>query len=90
MDKRQKAPCLTAGVSVDGGGRGGLQLWLGGVAGGVGAGVQGGQGLQHAQQAVGGGQLEVLLRDVAHLPAAVSGLVAEQRAERRGGLSRDG
>lgn len=64
---------LTTGVSVDGAG------WefgfrFGGVAGGMGSGVQRGQRLQHAQQAVGGGQLQVFLRDVAHLSATVSGL----------------
>lgn len=68
---------LTTGVSIDGAG------WefgfrFGGVAGGMGSGVQRGQRLQHAQQAVGGGQLQVFLRDVAHLSAAVSGLETQK------------
>lgn len=67
---------LTAGVSVDGAGWE-LGFGLSGVAGGVGSGVQRSQGLQHAQQAVGGRQLQVFLWDVAHLSTAVSGL--EQR-----------
>lgn len=44
----------------------------------MGPGVQRGQRLQHAQQAVGGGQLQVLLRDVAHLTAAVPGLKGQE------------
>lgn len=64
---------LTAGVSIDRAG-GQLSFWFSGVAGGVRAGIERRQGLQHAEEAVGGGQLQVFLRDVAHLTAAVPGL----------------
>lgn len=64
---------LTAGVTVDGAARQ-LGFRFRGVAGGMRPGVQRCQSLQHAQEAVGGGQLQVLLRDVTDLPAAVSGL----------------
>lgn len=70
---RRAESTLTAGVSVDGAGR---QLGFGfrGVVGGMRSGVQRCQSLQHAQEAVGGGQLQVLLWDVADLATAVSGL----------------
>lgn len=64
---------LTAGVPVDRAGRQ-LRFRLGGVAGGVRAGVERRQSLKHAEEAVGGGKLQVFLRDVADLPAAVPGL----------------
>lgn len=79
---------LTAGVPVHRTRRQ-LGFGFGGVAGGVGPGVQRGQRLQHAQQAVGGGQLQVLLRDVPHLSAAVPGLKGQEvpiRKANEGGL----
>lgn len=62
---------FTTGISVEAAGN---EFGLRGIAGRVGAAVQGGQGLQHAQQTAGGGELEVLLRHVTHLANFISSL----------------
>lgn len=54
---------LTAGVSVEASGG---QLGFCGVTGGVRPRVQSGERLKHAQNAVGRGELQVFLRNVAH------------------------
>lgn len=64
---------LTAGVSIDGASWQ-LRFRFSGVAGWVWAGVERRQSLQHAEEAVGGRQLQVFLRDVADLTVAVPGL----------------
>jgi len=62
---------LTVSVSID---AARVQLWLGGIGRGVGSSIESRQRLEHAEQTVGGRELQVFLRDIANETGLIASL----------------